>query len=435
MRVYKLIARVGRKRQRMYPFFKAPEAGAPMRYLGWVWKPEIKEWVRVDTEKLKVTLPEREFEKPTEPPKPEQRADVPGWWFNEYMSAWEEIPLLPLEIAEGMERGTMPLFPPGQAGPSRVPGWYWSEEHGAWLEAITAMPVVEFEVPPSLPPEISMDDIVTAAVYDEEIRAVLEVLRHRFDPVTGLTKHSIDNLIRMMENCGMTEAYARNIIKQYQQLTVGLTSAEKAEVWNHASRAIYDNWRKSHRVGTSMARTYWAERVRRSLGVKPHGFEATYTTVALVFMAAAFGWLIGRLLNKVAFPGDELAISIGGRGAYLLGPGEWCYSKLIGRSAKGRPYYSNCGGIGTAYVRHKRPEYKGGSDIIDFPGGFVEEGHVGAYFVKYTWQYWTLEYVGMSARMGRNWHMLREGNTDQTPMSLAYVLPEDQWCTDFRWYL
>ena len=146
--------------------------------------------------------------------------------------------------------------------------------------------------------------------------------------------------------------------------------------------------------------------------------------------------MIGTIADRLITPDTESMVLKEPPGTYLMRWELYYYSRMISISVKGQPYYSVCDDIGTSYVRHMRPRQRAGIDIIDFPGGFVEKGHVGAYYVKYTWQYWILKYIGMLTRRGPNFYTLREKEYDprasgRPPFSL--LAPD--WCTNFHWYL
>ncbi|GAH45606.1 unnamed protein product [marine sediment metagenome] len=93
-------------------------------------------------------------------------------------------------------------------------------------------------------------------------------------------------------------------------------------------------------------------------------------------------------------------------------------------------------GIGAEWVRYKRAGKGEKYDIIDFPGGFVEEGFVFPYFVKYTWSHWVLEYVGMLFSVSGNLFALKKADDDwYAGLPAGVTVDYEHWCKDFHYYL
>lgn len=391
MRLYRLISRTGRKKKRLTPWFKPPAAGAPVRYFGWYWDPELKEWLPLDITKLMVTVPVQDVQMPT----------------------------------------TMP----SRTQPARVPGWEYNFQYNEWMHVVQAEPVMEFTPPRPLKPDMNMDDVQKAAVYDVDVRAVIETIRLDWVPASGFTRTHIDNLIRMLEKSGYSRAAADDIMRQYVKLTAGMDAAGKAEVWKKATDAIFRCWQRTHLVGTSTAQKYWAENVRNQMRDTSQLVGPVAAVAILSLIAAVTGFLLGRMLDLILTPAEDAVTLVEKARTYLMGPDYWYYSRMISRTRKGVPFYSQCEEIGTTYVRLKRGTGAGEIDIIDFPGGFLEEGYVFPYFVKYNWTYWTLSYVGMLSHQGVNWYSLRKGNYDSGGLRPGSMIPDEEWCAGFHWYL
>lgn len=387
-----LLARVGQKKQRLWPWFKPPAAGAPVKYFGWYWDPEYKEWLPLDITKLMVKVPIPDLPRPTEVPSRTQ--------------------------------------------PARVPGWEYNFEYFQWVYVARGMPIVEFAPPRPLPPDMVMEDVYEAAVYNVDIEAVIASLQLKDMPAAGLTRVHIDNLILMLEKSGYTRAAADKVMAQYVKLTAGLDAVQKGEVWKKATDAIFRCWQRTHLVGTTDAQWYWARSVRNQMReITPLVGPAAAVTI-LGIIATVTGILLGRLLDLLTTPEEDTINLKEPEGTYLMRYDHYLYSKMVAISAEGKSYYSACDDIGTSYIRHRRAPRGGTIDIIDFPGGFVEEGHKGIYFVKYTWRTWILEYTGFLTSIGGNFYVMREGDRDKYAVGKApFTLEESKWCPDFRWYL
>lgn len=420
----------------MYPFFDAPAAGRPMKYVGWEWDPKAGEWVESRVREIEIEVPVTRYPKPKKPPQPWQPLDVPGWkwngregiweerpmpyeivwvtpprppkpkewpsrtqpaevpgWRYSYMyEVWEKIPMEQVQEKVQMERTPMPKYPPGSEQLSVVEGWSWSEARREWVATIVVAEKVGFRPPRSLPPGVTQD--AWMELYSFEQLFIEEVTYfvnqgYTLEAARRITRDNFDNLIRMM--------YAQEragAIRSWTGLVSAVSGMPEIEV--------------------------------QELTV--------YALVALV--AAAVGYLIGTILRGLLLHDEESLVMGAKPNTYLLGPGNWAYSRNIGTSLGGIPYYSDCGGIGAGYSRHKRAEWGGRTDIIDFPGGFVEEGYVFPYFVKYTWSYWKVRYVGMLSSVGSNIYALKKGDSDAgAPVPLGQLIPFGEWCEGFDWYL
>lgn len=392
MRLYKLISRHGQRKQRLWPWFKPPAAGAPVRYDGWVWSPELREWTKTQVLKIVIPYTVPEYPKPPAPPRPAQERIVPGWHWQWRYNQWAEIPLTPQELSEGIERGPEPTRPPGPADPHEVLGWKWYPDEKEWAAIIYAERFVEFEPPRSFPPTLEL--------------AVV----HQVFPATEQYAMFYKNLIDM----GLDPHEARRIGKI---MVDGF--------WN-MSRSAAQKIRAEE-----YAKTFQAVHV-----VQSDLFEKIGVYGVLIVLATITGLVMGEILERVTFRDEDDYMLPERKGTYLLGPDNWAYSRQIGTSVKGRTFYSHCQDIGTEYVRHKRQRGKFGYDIIDFPGGFVETGYEFPYYVKYRWSHWVLEYVGMLSSCGPDFYMLKKADTDRfAEIPRGRMKPVKEWCKDFDYYL
>lgn len=392
MRLYWLNSRVGAKTKGLTPWFRAPVPGAPVRYDGWVWDPAVKEWVKTRISKIEIEVEVPRYPKPLEDPRPAQPIYVPGWYWYGRPQVWSEIPLTFQELSDGLERGPMPKYPPGPPGPGEVEGWSWSETTSQWVATILVAEKVGFTPPRSFPPMVD--------------RAAVHLV------MSMTEQHAI--FIKSLIDMGLTQTEAKRI-----------GSAMVDGFWNMSRSAI-----TKHRA------VLYADSFLPKAVAQSDKLEALGVYGAIIALTVIVGLLIGSIMERLAFPEDEFWPQFEPAGTYLMGPDNWVYSRFIGRSAEGQPYYSVCEGIGTEFVRHKRGVSKGDEDIIDFPGGFLETGYAFPWFVKFVWRFWTLEYIGMLEPIGGDWYVLKKGNSDPYARGRVGVIkPRAQWCEDFHWYL
>lgn len=436
MRLYRLLARVGRVKKRMYPWFEALPAGAPMKYDGWRWDPAIAEWVEDDVAEITIEVEVPKYPKPALEPRPELPAQVPGWQWSDSMQEWFEIrfagghyeqqprPPMPEWIPKETEkyyaegwywsvrkpgwakdwswvpdmtwipepRPPMPKYVPGPAVPPDVEGWSWSEANKEWVATIVVGEPIGFTPPRSLPPWVTEEAIFELysweQLYLEEVRFFVSQ-GYTLEAAKNITRDNFDNLLRMI----------------------------RAQ-------------------STSGAKDGWQGMVSAMSGQDLIVIKEITVMALLALAAAAVGYLIGTILDRLVTPAEDYVHLTGGVTTFLLGPDIWVYSRRIGTSPTGREYYSECDDIGAEYSRHKRGYGIGQGDIIDFPGGFVEMGFKFPYFVKYTWEYWELVYVGMLASSGPDFYVLKVGKyfTGEV-VGPASMVPADEWCPNFRFYL
>lgn len=414
MRLYKILSRHGQRKRRLWPWFKALPAGAPVRYNGWVWDPKIGEFVRDQVERINVEVKVPKYPKPTQEPRTEQTLYEPGWYWNGRARVWEEIPLTPQEISEGIERGTKPAWPPGTEVPDTVEGWSWEYETKEWVATIVVGQRIGFEPPRSLPPNVDLATVFPADPYFEVSVRTAEVLvaAGRWDILENGDAYF--KLVAQVHKLSPTAKYPHLIAE----------GVFDARYIMHAKR----NWLASQEA--------WQMRVN-ALGPKaPDYFGATIGIVFLGIVTALTGYLIGSILERITFPPEGDFTLVEPYRMYLLGPDNWSYSRLIGRTVRGRTYYSSCEDIGTEYVRHKRQRGKFGIDVIDFPGGFVETGYKFPYWIKYTWSHWALQYIGMLESVSTRFYRLKKADVDpHATMRGPWMLPEEDWCGDLHHYL
>lgn len=392
MRIYKLLARLGYLKKRLYPWFDAPVADAPKEYLGWVWDKQLSEYVETKIEPITVDIDVPRYPEPTQEPRPEQPLYVPGWYWYGRAGVWSEIPMTFQELADGLERGPMPEFPPGSGIPSEVEGWSWSETTDQWVATILVGEPMEFVPPPTLPPEAEKLALAEITPTDVEMIA----------------------FFRQLMRDGSSWDTANMIVQFVKDGWLSL-SAAKAE---HAALLM---WRKE---------LVW---LQTQVGKTPGPLAPVAFYAAIL---VGIGLLIATIISRLFRTDREYLRLLDGVETYLLGPENWTYSRDIGRSLKGHRYFSGCDDIGTDDVRHKRGFGVGQFDYLDFPGGFVESGYKFPYFVKYTWERWELKYVGFLERRGSNWYVLKvDGSFAEESYTFAYIFPTEDWCPDFHWYL
>jgi len=480
MKLFMLIERVGRRTRSFHPWFEPPAIGAPTRYFGWNWDPEERKWVESVISKTSVVVAGAAEEKPKYPPHGPQPAEVSGWKYDEQDGVWNEVPTahreawveirhpakptLPPTTGRGEEvlgwyysskdeewksvpipaqyvdwyeeRVEKPQYSPGHEQKSNVSGWHWDPNEKEWLPTIVATEVVDYQPLRPLPPSLTFEDVQAAGVYNVDVKEVIEALEASAQPIAAFSRVHIDNMIRMLTRSGYTEAAARGVLEQYAKLTAGLTSTEKAKVWSQATATIYRTWQRSHMMGVSESQRIWANNVGTYMTeLKP--ILGTKTMVGvLVLTTAMIGVMIGTLLERITFPREGF-IRLGQPGGqYIMHTEDWLYADFVGRSVKQNVYFASCGSIGTDYVRHKRAEPGSIHDTIDFPGGFIEEGWKGGLFVKYTWEHWTMSYIGMLSSVGQNlWQLKRADLKHFGSTGPVWQKKPEDWCPNYRWYL
>lgn len=424
------------RKQRLWPWFEPPAAIAPKRYYGWHWDPAIREWVKDEVSEIQIYVSAPKYPKPTEIPRPAQELFVLGWNWNGRAGEWEEAPMpteriavseprpdaptvvpsrtqpaqvlgwrynfntkvwepiqMPITLIEaGGERPPKPEFIPGPEISTEAEGWSWSETTEKWVATIIMAEPIGFTPPRSLPPGVT--EATVFEMYSFEQLFLEEIIYFQnqgftYEAARQITRANFDPLIRMM--------YAQqrgDAIRGWQGLVTAISGHPKIVIQE-------------------------------------------YTVIGLLYLiTAAFGYLIGTILEGLILPDREGFVLTAHVNTYLIAPDDWKYSRHIDATPEGRPIYVECDGIGTEYVRFKRGLGKGWTDRIDFPGGFLEEGYQFPYYVKYVWQYWVLEYVGMMFSLHSIFYALKKGDFDAAArFGHGYKLPRERWCADFDWYL
>jgi len=436
MRLYQLIERVGYVKSGLFPWFSPPAAGAPVRYYGWAWDPETREWVATDLEPIQITIPQEIGPMPSSPPGPARPNRVLGWEWSPSTGKWWEMPMpmveklgrkerppmpeypyghpelgetkgwafdfvtrgwtpieMPLEMIEvEQERPPAPEYTPGPEIPVRVPGWQWNRDEQEWIRVVAAEEFVEFEPPSTLPPYVDVAGLHVVYPLEQQYELFVQSLIAR-----GLAPHEAKRV---------AEAIGESVLKT---------------IWARKTEMNRDMW------------TDVSTQLRAQTGDL---LEKIGVAAVLIIIAAAIGFVIGDILERLTIPRRERISLKPPEPTFLLGPDKWLYGKHVGRSVKGENYYSACYEIGTTYVRHKRGYGVGVIDVIDFPGGFVEEGWAWGKYRKYTWELWTIKYVGFLIRINDGLFRLKRAPLDpDAPPFIVFQMPEAQWCTDFLYYL
>lgn len=392
MRLYRLLSRHGKRKARLWPWFEPPAPDAPIKYDGWVWNPELREWVATDVEPITVELKVPRYPQPTEPPVEATPSRVPGWQWSDSMQEWFEVPLTRKEGVEGIIPGPVPTYVPTEGTPTDVEGWSWSERHEAWVATIVMAEKVGFTPPRSLPPNLTQkavfDMFSWEQLYLEEVNAFVGQ-GYTLEAAKRITRENFDPLFRML--------------------------------WAKQAAANKSAWKM----------------VIEHFGRDPDFVKETITVYgAAIVLSAVVGFVIGTILERFTFVDETEFMLPEPLGTYLMGPDDWCYSRNIGASPQGNLYYSKCQGIGTEYSRHMRYTWTGLYDVIDFPGGFVEEGYQFPHWVKYTWSHWKIVYIGMMFSSSDLVHVLKKEliSLDERSRRVTVRTFED-WCSDFHWYL
>jgi len=285
-----------------------------------------------------------------------------------------------------------PQYSPGHEQKSKVGGWHWDPEERVWLPTIVAQAVVDFEMPRTLPPGVSQAMVDGVYPYADIMRKATEMFIAQ-----GLSQYDahqmavtvIDGLRNMMRAAGPSAYHAR---------------------WTDMAQ----NVNKQQLLSTA---------------------ELTMPVV-MVIMVALTAYTVGSILERITFPAEAYIRFGQPGGQYIMHTEDWLYADFVGRSVKQNVYFASCGSIGTDYVRHKRAEPGGIHDIIDFLGGFIEEGWKGGLFVKYTWEHWTMSYIGMLSSVGQNlWQLKKADLKHFGSTGPVWQKKPELWCPDYRWYL
>lgn len=414
MRLYRLIAKVGQMKKRGYPWFDPPAPEAPKKYAGWFWDPEKSEWVETDVEDVTVEIKVPKYPEPTEPPIPAIPLHVPGWYWHGKAGEWQWMDLTVEEKYEGIQRQSKPKYPPGTGGPTEVKGWSWSKKYDEWVATIIIGEQIEFTPPRSLPPGVDVETVFAADPY----------FQLAFETAQKLVETGRWDLLQQGDAFWKLVYEVHKLCPEAKYPVHIAEGIFKARAVMHAKRT----WLASEEA--------WKMRVNALDPGRTDYFGNTIVFLILAYVASMTGWLIGSIMERITFIDEDMYTLTEKVNTYLLGPENWMYSRHIGTSVKGRPYYSRCQEIGTEYVRHKRARWSGEFDIIDFPGGFVEKGYKFPYFVKYTWSHWLLEYVGFLANVGGDKYMLVESDYDPAArLPRGSTAPYEEWCQNFHWYL
>lgn len=420
----------------IFPWFEPPPAGAPKRYDGWVWDPSIKEWVGSDVSMISLTVEEKRQPKPQRPPGPEILPKVKGWEWDPTTRKWLSLPMPTTIQAVGEVRPPMPKLPAAHPGVGEVLGWKFDFDTMTWKKAgmpVTLVEVTEERPPkPEYPPGPALTMKVKGWSWDRNTLQWIQVLVAKeiveFEPPRSFSPTVDLAAVNMVYP--MTEQFAHF---QASLLNLGLTQTDA----NRIGQTMVDGfWNMSRSAMTKHRAELYAESFQPAVVANRDLIEKIGVYGAVIALAAIVGALIGTILSRLILP-DPQAIGLAPQvTTYLLGPDRWYYGRHIATSAKGKNYYSCCDEIGTDYYRHKRGPFGSTYDVIDFPGGFLEEGWHAGKFVKYTWTQWNIEYCGFLVRINDGMFMLKTAPlvTGALPF-IVWQLPESEWCGNFRLYL
>lgn len=371
---------------------QVPSRTQPAEVLGWRYSFMYGVWEKIPMPRVPVEVPKKRPPMPEYPPGTAKPYEVLGWSYSVMYEVWEKEDMPVYEIDVTPERGPKPIIEPGVERPTTVEGWSWDETKEEWFATTVYSEPVEFTPTKTLPPGV-----------DEEMIAGLFPNEQQF----------IEYFDKFMAT-GMSQVERQRVLQILREEAVRLIKAKKAAMAGYPQTS---------------------EQVRAYVELSDK-LEAIGVYGALIACAAIVGALVGTIAERLVFPDEDYFRLTGGVTTYLLGPDNWSYSRQIGTSVTGRRYFSSCSDIGTSYVRHFRGYGIGQSDTIDFPGGFVETGYKVPYFVKYTWSHWNLTYVGMLSSAGPLDYVLREGKGFTGEIyRTAEIVPEDEWCPNFRFYL
>lgn len=384
--------RFGQVKKRLWPWFDPPPPGPTVRYHGWAWDPAIGEWIQIEKEPLEFVVDSPRYPMPSASPRPFVPDKLPGWRWDDVLHEWVERSLTTMEAKTGIVRGPKPLYSPGPQGAHDVKGWSWDGTTGRWVATIVFAQRIKLDVPTSFAPNITLEAVNMMVPSSEQYQIALASLQAR----------------------GFSLSEARRVI---DPLVDGF-------------------WKMSRSNAQTIRAAAYAESFRAINVAMQDKIEKIGVYAAMILIAAVVGLLIGNITERLTFIEDDSFMLVDSEGTYLLGPGNWQYSKNIGKSVQGNNFYSDCQDIGTEYVRHKRAFASGDSDTIDFPGGFVETGYKFPYWVKYRWSYWRLQYIGMLIRRQDSFYELKRADHDPfISRPVGTRLPTSAWCSNLHYYL
>lgn len=436
MKLYRLYQRWGRRRRRLYPWFEPPPPDFPMKYDGWVWNPATKEWDEAPVEEISVEVEAPRYPKPTKTPRPAQSLTATGWYWNGRAGVWEEVTMPYEDVLVTPERPPAPSWVPKHPGRFEVPGWKWYERKAEWgtipMKQITEYREMERPPKPEYIPGVEVPTEYPGWSWSgrpkEWVATIIMAEKIGFTPPRSLPPQVSDETI--LAAMPLEEMYVRYYEKM---IALGMQPHEARKMQQIAGEYMVALMKAKR---PALAAKPWHGVSREVAAQQKIMFQQFTVDALMILVAVVIGVLIGTILERLTFPEDPMRPFAVPPGTYLLGPGGWRYSRHVGCSLKGRPFYSECEGIGTGWVRHKRAGIGEKYDTIDFPGGFVEEGYDFPYFVKYTWSYWLIQYVGMLYSVGPALYALKKADDDwYAGLPPGVTVKYEHWCKDFHFYL
>lgn len=413
----------------------SPREEIPYRVPGWQWSDSMQEWVEVPMSLVRVRREMPRPPAPTETPRPLVKGSYRCWEWSERKGRWGYTGLTEMEKVRGFECDPKPEYPPGpevpwrvdgwvwssarlkwlespmplewveveaqrpprpveaprEADPTRVPGWVWNLDEQEWAEIVYAVPVMEFDMPHSLPPGITQEALMIEFPLELQYKWAYENLIAQ-----GLAPHEAKRIVDIMG-----EAILKTVWAQQRAMKEG--------VW----KSVY-----------GMANAQMKDLIEK---IGAYG--------VLVIIAAVVGALVGTFLERFTRKEEQFVAMTPALRTYLMGPDDWYYAGCVGVSVKEVPYYKACWSIGAVNAHHLRGEPWGQDRIAFVPGGFLETGYKIPRWVKYRWEYWEIDYIGFLVRTGENLYRLQEGSIDPEQAGAARLYPPEQVCLNFTYYL
>ena len=408
------LERVQQEMERPLAPVGAPHEEDPVRVPGWQWSDSMQEWVKVPVSRRDIAEGRERVPEPRYAPRPELSWRVDGWVWSSTQLKWNESPM-PLEWVEvEQERGPKPERPPDLGVPIEAKGWTWSIEFKLWVANTFETAKAIFTPPRSLPPGVNLASVFPADPYFEKsvemARRLVEL--GRWDILANGDAYF--KLVAQTHKLCPAAKYPHLIAE----------GVFEARAVMHAKRV----WLSSQEA--------WQMRINALAPKAPDYFGTAGAVLLLGTFCALTGYLIGSIMERLAFVDEDHFVLDEPLDSYLLGPDNWMYSRHIGTSLGGQQFYSQCEDIGTEYHRHKRQRGKFGVDVIDFLGGFLETGFQFPYWVKYVWDYWLIEYIGMLESRGEGFYALKKADYNyKTLRPSGWSAPVSEWCQDFHYYL
>lgn len=436
MRLYLLETRYGHVKSGVFPWFKPPEAGEPRMVDGWRYDYQKGEWVEDEIEPKTVTMEVGVGPRPQRPPGLADPTKVEGWEWSDSMQEWMQMPM-PMETVQVTEtRPPMPTYYPAHPGVGEVLGWKFDFVGESWEPVWMPTKFIQVEKTrppaPEYPPEPALTRKVPGWEWDRNLQEWIRVLYAEkvevefvrpLPPGSQVTDEQVEiakasaygQVYTLLRNEGFTDPQISMIVSGWMRTL----KAEGFRYGHDIYRAMLASMQKH------IAIQQWDPGAPTAMST-----VLMYAVIVMFIIA-----VLGALWKLLKVSGEYVGLEPP-EATYLLGPDIWYYGKHVGTSVRGKAYYSCCYEACPASAVHLRSSPPGAGDSIVFPDGFVEEGWAWGKYRKYAWERWAIRYVGFLIRINDGLFMLKTRDLPAgAPPFPVFMEADDQWCTNFHYYL